>query len=134
MHHCLKPGGKLATWDPLCHNPVINVYRRLATKVRTEDEHPLSVGDLAVFRRYFAEVKAGYFWLATLWIFVRFYLIERVHPNEDRYWKRIIREHVRLTPIYNRLAWIDRVLVGLCPPLGRFCWNMAVYATKGSQR
>ncbi len=33
-------------------------------------------------------------------IFLRFYLIEReVHPSKDRYWKRIIRDHLsRLTP------------------------------------
>ena len=38
MHRILKPGGKACFWDPLRHNPVINVYRRMATEVRTEDE------------------------------------------------------------------------------------------------
>lgn len=43
MHRVLKPGGKACFWDPLRHNPIINVYRRIATKVRTEDETPLDI-------------------------------------------------------------------------------------------
>ncbi|MGL6284798.1 MAG: class I SAM-dependent methyltransferase, partial [Microcoleaceae cyanobacterium] len=43
MHRVLKPGGKACFWEPLRHNPVINVYRRMATAVRTEDEMPLHI-------------------------------------------------------------------------------------------
>lgn len=43
MHRVLKPGGLACFWDPLKHNPVINVYRRMATEVRTEDETPLDI-------------------------------------------------------------------------------------------
>jgi 2-polyprenyl-3-methyl-5-hydroxy-6-metoxy-1,4-benzoquinol methylase len=132
MKACLRPGGKLVTWDPLCHNPVINVYRKMASQVRTEDEHPLSVRDIQTFRKHFVDVKTGFFWFTTLWIFLRFYLIERVHPNEDRYWKKIIREHKRLEPIHRRYEKIDQLLLSACPFLKRYCWNMAVCATKGS--
>lgn len=132
IHGCLKPGGRLVSWDPLCHNPVINLYRRMANQVRTPDEHPLSIRDLAVFRRFFPEVKSECFWFTTLWLFLRFYLIERVHPNQDRYWKRIVREHVRLTPRYRRLESVDKVLLGCLPFLKRFCWNIAVCATKAA--
>lgn len=127
---CLRPGGRFVSWDPLRHNPVINVYRRLAAGVRTKDERPLSVRDLATFRRHFAEVRTGFFWLTTLWIFLRFYLVERVDPNADRYWKRIIREHARLAPLHARLEAWDRWLLARCPSLGRYCWNMAVCARK----
>src|SRR5262249_30632958 len=130
IHRCLKPGGKLVSWDPLCHNPVINVYRRMAAGVRTEDEHPLRVRDLEVFRRYFFDVSSQCFWFSTPWIFLRLYLIERVHPSQERYWKKIIKEHERLTPLFNRLNRIDRWLLRCCPYLKRYCWNITVCATK----
>ncbi len=129
MYRVLKPGGKACFWDPLKHNPVINVYRRIATKVRTEDETPLDITIINFVRSRFAQTRYDTFWLATLWIFLRFYLIEKVNPNEERYWKKIILEHERLQPDYERLERLDRVLKKL-PLAKRFAWNLAVVATK----
>jgi len=129
MHRVLVPGGKACFWDPLRHNPLINVYRRMATAVRTVDEQPLDLQFVASVQRLFTEVRYDTFWLATLWIFLHFYLIERVHPNDDRYWKKIIREHERLTPLYRRLERCDRWLKRL-PGMRRMAWNLAVVATK----
>ncbi|PSB28112.1 class I SAM-dependent methyltransferase [Stenomitos frigidus] len=129
MHRILKPGGKACFWDPLRHNPVINVYRRIATEVRTEDETPLEIGIVNFVRSRFSQVQYDTFWLATLWIFLRFYLIEKVNPNKERYWKKIILEHERLKPDYQRLEALDRVLKQL-PLMKRFAWNLAVVATK----
>lgn len=129
MHRVLKPGGKACFWDPLKHNPVINVYRRIATKVRTEDETPLDINTIDFVKSLYSETAYDTFWLATLWIFLRFYLIEKVDPNKERYWKKIIIEHQRLEPIYSRLEKLDVVLKKL-PLMKRFAWNLAVVATK----
>lgn len=126
----LAPGGVVVSWDPLRHNPIINVYRRLASSVRTPDEHPLDIRDLELFRARFTDVRYQCFWLATLWIFVRFFVIERVHPGRERYWKKIIQEHQRLTSRYRRLERVDRALLRRMPWLKRYCWNIAVYAKK----
>ncbi|MCS6813888.1 MAG: class I SAM-dependent methyltransferase [Cyanobacteria bacterium] len=128
-HRILKPGGRLCFWEPLKHNPVINVYRRLATSVRTEDEMPLDIAIVRQVQQRFQRVQWDTFWLATLWIFLQFYLIERVDPNQERYWKKIILEHQRLKPLYSRLERIDRLLKRI-PGLRRFAWNLAVVATK----
>jgi hypothetical protein len=53
-----------------------------------------------------------------------------VHPSKERYWKKIILEHERLTPMYRRLEKLDRFVLGWCPWLKRFCWNIAVCGTK----
>jgi ubiquinone/menaquinone biosynthesis C-methylase UbiE len=129
MHRVLKPGGKACFWDPLKHNPVINVYRRIAKEVRTEDEMPLDIGITKFVKSLFPETVYDTFWLSTLWIFLRFYLIERVDPNKERYWKKIIAERVRLEPTYRRLERLDR-LVKRVPFMKRFAWNIAVVATK----
>ncbi|HEY9698796.1 MAG TPA: class I SAM-dependent methyltransferase [Trichocoleus sp.] len=129
MHRVLKPGGLMCFWEPLKHNPIINVYRRIATKVRTEDEMPLDINMVNFVESLFAKTTADTFWIATLWIFLRFYLIEKVNPNEERYWKKIIVEHQRLEKDYLRLEQIDRFLKQI-PGMKRFAWNLAVVAMK----
>lgn len=129
MHRVLKPGGKACFWEPLKHNPVINVYRRIATKVRTEDETPLDINIVNFVKSLYSETAYDTFWLASLWIFLRFYLIEKVDPNQERYWKKIIIEHERLAPMYRRLEKLDVVLKKL-PLMKRFAWNLAVVARK----
>jgi SAM-dependent methyltransferase len=129
MHRVLKPGGQACFWDPLKHNPVINVYRRMATDVRTEDEMPLDINIVNYIESLFSETNYDTFWIATLWIFLRFYLIEKVNPNQERYWKKIIIEQERLKPEYRRLEKLDRLLKKI-PLMKRFAWNIAVVATK----
>ena len=129
IHRVLKPGGKLCFWDPLRHNPLIKIYRRMATEVRTEDERALDIGIIKSVKSLFRETIYDTFWLATLWIFLRFYLVERIHPNKERYWKKIIAEQRLLAPTYNRLERLDGLLKQL-PFMKRFAWNLAVVATK----
>ncbi|MBD2326524.1 class I SAM-dependent methyltransferase [Alkalinema sp. FACHB-956] len=129
VHRVLKPGGKMCFWDPLRHNPVINVYRKIATEVRTEDEMPLHINIVREVRQLFSTTKFDTFWIATLWIFLQFYLIEKVNPNQERYWKKIIIEQDRLKPTYSFLERLDRFIKKL-PLMKRMAWNIAVVATK----
>lgn len=129
MHRVLKPGGLACFWDPLKHNPVINVYRRMATEVRTEDETPLDINIVNFIRSLFAETTYDTFWIASLWIFLQFYLIEKVDPNKERYWKKIIVEQERLRQEYLFLENIDFFLKKL-PLMKRMAWNLAVVARK----
>jgi ubiquinone/menaquinone biosynthesis C-methylase UbiE len=129
MHRVLRTGGKACFWEPLRHNPLINVYRRIATKVRTEDERPLDINIITFVKSLFSKTVYDTFWLASLWIFLRFYFIERVDPNKERYWKKIIAENNRLEPAYLRLEKLDNLLKKL-PFMRRFGWNIAVVATK----
>jgi ubiquinone/menaquinone biosynthesis C-methylase UbiE len=128
-HRVLKPGGILCFWDPLKHNPVINVYRRMATQVRTDDETPLDIAIVKQVQALFSQTTYDTFWLASLWIFLQFYLIEKVNPNEERYWKKIIVEQTRLKHEYLQLEKLDFFLKKI-PYLKRFAWNLAVVARK----
>lgn len=62
----LKPDGQAVFFEPLGHNPLIQLYRRLTPQMRSADEHPLSVDDLQLFFRYFAQVEFHYFHLCSL--------------------------------------------------------------------
>jgi 2-polyprenyl-3-methyl-5-hydroxy-6-metoxy-1,4-benzoquinol methylase len=131
MQRALKPGGRFFSYDPLAYNPAINLYRRMASAVRTPDESPLSTADLDSARKYFRHVGHREFWLSSLLLFVKYYLIDRVHPNEDRYWKRILRE----TPLSLRwwvpLRALDKFLTRI--PLVRWlAWNIVMWGEKGA--
>jgi len=129
ISRAMKPGGVFFSYDPLAYNPLINVYRRMATAVRTKDESPLTCADVALARKYFYRVGHREFWISTLLLFLKYYMKDKVHPNQDRYWKRILRE----TP--ERLWWwmplqaLDGVLTRL--PLVRWlAWNVVMWGEK----
>jgi SAM-dependent methyltransferase len=129
MRRVLRPGGWFYAWDPLAYNPVINVYRRLATEVRSRDERPLTMADVGLARRHFERVRTRMFWICTLSLFLKYYLVDRVHPNEDRYWKRILRETNRSLWWWQPLRGLDAVLTRL-PGLRRLAWNMVLFGRK----
>lgn len=122
----LAPDGILATWDPLAYNPVINVYRAIATEVRTDDEHPLKWSDLKLFNRHFETVERRYFWLTTLSIFIIMALLQRRNPNRERFWKAVVREEGKWKRLYLPLERLDSVLLRILPPLRLLCWNVVV--------
>jgi SAM-dependent methyltransferase len=62
----LRPGGKAIFKEPLGHNAVFNLYRKLTPDVRTADEHPLLSRDINLARRFFSKVDCDYFGLTTL--------------------------------------------------------------------
>jgi SAM-dependent methyltransferase len=62
----MKPEGSGVFIEPLGHNPLINLYRRLTPSLRTVDEHPLVLNDLALAHRYFHDVEVEYFHLFSL--------------------------------------------------------------------
>lgn len=126
----LKPGGRAAFWDPVHYNPAINVYRKMAMAVRTEDEHPLKRADIALFKRMFKDVHTRFFWLSALIVFLKFYLVDRINPSSDRYWKLIIDREKTLKPLVVPLFGLDRLLTTIFPPIKWWCWNVAIVARK----
>ena len=62
----LNKNGHAVFFEPLGHNPIINLYRKLTPKLRTDDEHPLMNKDLKLLNKYFKNVNIQYFSLFTL--------------------------------------------------------------------
>lgn len=129
IRRVLKPGGTFYSFDPVAYNPAINVYRRMALKVRTEDEQPLQTRDIALARSYFPDLQTRFFWITGLALFAKYYLVDRVHPNEDRYWKRILRENKRTLWWWAPLRSIDSVFTRV-PLLKYMAWNVVLWGTK----
>jgi SAM-dependent methyltransferase len=121
----LKPDGTFVSWDPVAYNPVINIYRRRAMKVRTEDEHPLRLADIRAVRAHFHQSHTRWFWLSTLLIFCVMAVVQRRDPNRERYWKTVIEEAGRWAWLYRPLELLDKVLL-LIPFLRPLCWNVVI--------
>lgn len=62
----LKPGGRAIFSEPLGHNALINLYRRLTPRYRTVDEHPLVRADFALAQRFFDDVQVRFYHLTSL--------------------------------------------------------------------
>lgn len=124
----LKPGGVLVSWEPVHYNPIINLYRKIAVKVRSADERPLKLADIDKFNRYFSEVQLEWFWLTTLVIFIIMVLVQRRDPNKERFWKTVVVEGEKWRPIYTPLARLDEVLLRMFPFLRPLCWNVVIIA------
>ncbi len=126
----LKTGGIFVGWDPLAHNPLINIYRRKAKLVRTDDEHPIRINQLDLFRENFSEFEYKATWFFTLWIFLKFYLVDRIDPNKERYWKKILIDHKKLEKTYSKLEKVDKTLLRFFPFFRKYCWNIIIFAIK----
>jgi 2-polyprenyl-3-methyl-5-hydroxy-6-metoxy-1,4-benzoquinol methylase len=132
ISNALKPGGMFFSYDPLAYNPLINIYRRMATAVRTPDEVPLTTADIKLARKYFSRVRHREFWISTLCLFLKYYLIDRVHPNQDRYWKRILRETEEQLWWWKALRLLDGVLTRI-PVVRWLAWNVVIWGQKPLQ-
>jgi SAM-dependent methyltransferase len=121
----MKPEGIGCFIEPLSYNPAIAVYRRLAEAVRTPDERPLRFRDIRRFDPYFKEVSHREFWLTSLAIFGKFFLVDRANPSRERYWKKVITDASANAWWFRRLPELDEVLLRI-PGLSALCWNTVI--------
>jgi 2-polyprenyl-3-methyl-5-hydroxy-6-metoxy-1,4-benzoquinol methylase len=122
----LKSDGVFASWDPVAYNPVINIYRAIATKVRTADEHPLRLRDVREVTGRFASAEVKWFWLTALLIFIIMAVVQFRSPNKERYWKKVVEEADRWAWLYRPLAALDRGLLKVLPFLAPLCWSVVI--------
>lgn len=130
IYRVLKKGGASVFLEPLAYNPVINIYRTMASEVRTDGEHPITLEDLKLIQNYFPQLRHKEFHLFTLLIFVWFYVGEGVHPNKERYWKKIIYDAKKYKKVFALLHTLDVLLLRLVPLLSKYCWVIVIKATK----
>jgi 2-polyprenyl-3-methyl-5-hydroxy-6-metoxy-1,4-benzoquinol methylase len=129
VRHVLKPDGTLVCWEPVQYNPVINIYRRIARRVRSDNERPFTLSDIQLFRSYFRSVSLGWYWLTTLIIFVIMATVYGRNPNKIRYWKAVVSEEARWRPLYVPLEKLDTFLIRIFPFLAYLCWNVVIVGT-----
>ncbi len=130
IHRVLRPKGRAFFIEPLPNNPAINLYRLLADKVRTPTERPISHQDMQIISQTIPNIKIEGFHLFTLLIFVYYFLVERINPNQERYWKKILIDGRRLRGPFNFLHSVDRLVLKIIPQLKWFTWNLGISLQK----
>lgn len=86
--------------------------------------------ELKLFKKYFSYVEYDTFWLFTNFIFIKYYFIDKVNPNKERYWKKIIKDADNVKKLYSKLEKVDNAIKRIFPFLKRYCWNIAIICHK----
>jgi len=86
--------------------------------------------DIKLFKKKFSHVKYHTTWFFTLWIFVKYYFFDKIDPNKERYWKKILADHKKIEKTYTKLEALDRLFLSLFPFFKRYCWNIIIVSEK----
>jgi ubiquinone/menaquinone biosynthesis C-methylase UbiE len=102
----MKKGGKAFFMEPLGHNPILNIYRKLTPHLRSKDEQPLLFNQLNIYRNKFTSfVHEEYFLVSFLALFWYFLRCDRlVQKTRDLFLP------------------IDSALLSLLPGIEKYCW------------
>lgn len=103
----LKPEGAAIFVEPLGHNPLINLFRRVTPSLRTPDERPLRMADVRIVRTFFHDVDIHFFYLAAL-LAVPF------------------RRLSFFPVLVSRLNTLDRSVFAKAPRLGKYAWQLGI--------
>jgi SAM-dependent methyltransferase len=102
INRILKNNGEMVFLEPLGTNPLINFYRKLTPKSRSEDEHPFLEKDFDFISSLFKRVTIKYYGFFTL-VFFLFYknpqksLMFKIISKLDHYFFKI--------KYFKSLAW-----------------------------
>jgi SAM-dependent methyltransferase len=107
MLRVLAPGGRAVFLEPLGHNPLLWLYRRLTREERTRDERPLRMQDVEALAAKFSAARHTEFGFTTLGL-----VVLRVLLRRPRLWPRLL----------NLLSAADRTLAELLPFIREFYW------------
>lgn len=131
IRRVLKSSGFGFFIEPTTGNPLIAVYRVLASKKRSPDEHPLTSTEYDLVRKTFDRVEITPFQLFTTAAFLKMFLFEFKNPNKFNYWREPILHPEPYQAIY---AWgnkLDEIAKKAFPKLfSLLCWNNVLVLRK----
>lgn len=110
----LKVNGKAIFMEPLGHNPLLNLYRKMTPDLRSKDETPLRFEQFDIFRKYFSGFEHEEYYLTALiglgWYFLG--MKSLMITTRDLFHK------------------FDKAILALIPGLRKYCWYSILTMTK----
>lgn len=103
LSRVLSDDGHAVFVEPLGHNFLINLYRKITPSMRTSDEHPLRMKDIRLAKNYFGSVDARFFNLFALFA---------IPLRKTRFFPFLV----------NILSEIDNWLFSAFPFLQKYAW------------
>ena len=104
IQRILAPGGRAVFLEPLAHNPLVSLGRRLTPAARSQDEHPLTVDDWRMCARVFPGFRHREMELTSVPLTALVWLLPRA-------WRQ---------PLARRVSALDDRLLGRHPGLRRY--------------
>ena len=111
VRRVLRGGGRGVFYEPLGHNPLLNLYRRLTPGTHTPDEHPLLMREIEGMNRTFGSARAEFFDLVSVFVIPILWM-----PGG----KSLLRAS----------EWVDRHLFRLLPPLRAWAADLVLELRK----
>jgi SAM-dependent methyltransferase len=105
----LTPDGAAIFLEPLGHNPVINLYRRLTPHLRTQDEHPLLMTDIKAAESHFGHVEIRSYNLFSLLSLAC--SSTPVFPEVRRFFNAVDEAVFATMPLARRYAWTTSMIL-----------------------
>ena len=105
VRRVLRPAGRAVFYEPMGHNPLINLYRKLTPAMRTPDEHPLLDTDLRQLASQFEAAETRFF---------GFFALAAAPFHRFPGGKALARA----------LDKLDRILLEKVPFLRRYAWTV----------
>ncbi|MDR2510486.1 MAG: class I SAM-dependent methyltransferase, partial [Spirochaetaceae bacterium] len=122
--------GNFVCIEPLAYNPIINIFRLLTPKIRTRDEHPLKMKDISLISKSFKSFTFQTTWFFANALFLKMFFIERINPNKERYWVRIITHHKKYEKAFCFLHKLDTFFLKIFPFMRKFCRYITMVCVK----
>lgn len=107
LSRLIRDDGHIIFLEPLGHNPLINLFRKLTPNLRTEDEHPFTIEDLELLSKYFHDVDLKFFNLFTI----------ASVPFRNFFFFKIL---------YESLSKIDQFLINKVPFTKKYFWMVVM--------
>lgn len=106
IRRVLKPGGKAYFMEPLGHNPLLNLYRKLTPNLRSKDETPLHFKHYNLMKNNFSRFShEEYYFLSFFALIWHFLSLNKL-----------------MLPTRNFLMKIDQIILSAFPCMKKYCW------------
>lgn len=102
----LKKGGKAYFMEPLGHNLILNLYRRMTPHLRSEDEVPMRFEHFKIIKDYFYKFEHEEYYLTVLFALFCYFLGLKNLTLKTR----------------DFLFRLDQLILGLFPRAKKYCW------------
>ncbi|MCX7835863.1 MAG: class I SAM-dependent methyltransferase [bacterium] len=103
----LKPNGIGIFAEPLGHNPLINLFRKITPKLRSADEHPLLMKDLQFIQSHFPKMETTFYSIITPYLA---FFPKRVQPTFLPWFERMDQKILQ-SLLFQRYAWFTLIKV-----------------------
>ena len=106
IRRVLKKGGSAYFTEPLGHNPVLNLYRKMTPSIRSKDEMPMRFEHFSLIQEHFPKFEHEEYYLTAIFSVLWHFIGKNTLMLRSR----------------DILFKMDEVILRFLPGLRKYCW------------